>query len=328
MPKWSSYLTRFILLLIICVLVISVFAFGLSSYFFSQATRDAEFAILKNNVQSASYLLKAYNQGKMTREEMKRILNPELNADGVFYLVMDTNGKTLAYSEDAVPYLAQASAKTLQDAIVDEEGTFIHSGVNGKTAVVVGIKTEDGFIYAGRTTHLTQGTALSFRMRLLLSMITVLCLILLLSTFFARKVSRPARVITEIASRVNEGDAVEVPEDMPGQEMREIARAFNHMNATIARTIRELKYEKENMNLVLEGLQEGVVAVDEQGAFLHVNTAAREMLGEDTPEMESLTNALQGDEPEGRIVKGSHIYSYAISLLPGEEDGKPRGKVA
>ena len=54
MPKWSSYLTRFILLLIICILVISVFAFGLSSYFFSQATRDAEFTILKNNVQSAS----------------------------------------------------------------------------------------------------------------------------------------------------------------------------------------------------------------------------------------------------------------------------------
>ncbi len=328
MPKWSSYLTRFVLLLIICILVISVFAYGMSAYFFSQATRDAEFAILKNNVQSASYLLKAYNQGEMTREEMKRILNPELNADGVFYLLMDVNGKTLAYSENAVPYLAQASAKTLQDAIVDEEGTFIHSGVNGKTAVVVGIKTEDGFVYAGRTTHLTQGTALSFRMRLLLSMITVLCLILLLSTFFARKVSRPARVITEIASRVNEGDAVEVPEDMPGQEMREIARAFNHMNATIARTIRELKYEKENMNLVLEGLQEGVVAMDEQGTFLHINTAAREMLGENTPEMESLTNALQGDEPEGRIVKDGHTYYYVISLLPGEEDGKPRGKVA
>ncbi|MBR3906132.1 MAG: hypothetical protein IKJ51_10565, partial [Clostridia bacterium] len=118
MPKWSSYLTRFVLLLIICILVISVFAYGMSAYFFSQATRDAEFAILKNNVQSASYLLKAYNQGEMTRQEMKRILNPELNADGVFYLVMDTNGKTLAYSEDAVPYLAQASAKTLQDAIV------------------------------------------------------------------------------------------------------------------------------------------------------------------------------------------------------------------
>lgn len=328
MPKWSSYLTRFILLLIICILVISVFAFGLSSYFFSQATRDAEFTILKNNVQSASYLLKAYSQGKMNKEELKHILNPELNGDRVFYLLMDQYGKTLAYSEDAVPYLAQASAKDLQNAIVDEEGTFIRSGVNGKTAVVVGSKTEEGFVYAGRTTYVSNGTALSFRMRLLLSMITLLCLILLLSTFFARKVSRPARMITETASRLIEGDAVEVPEDMPGQEMREIARAFNHMSATIASTIRELKFEKENMNLVLEGLQEGVVAVDDKGAFLHVNTAAREMLGDNTPEMEILTAALQGDEPASRIVKGSQVFYYAISLLPGEEDETPRGKVA
>lgn len=328
MPKWSSYLTRFVLLLIICILLISVFSFGMSAYFFSQATRDAEFAALKNNVQSASYLLRDYSRGELPREEMNQILNPELNPDGVFYLLMDKEGKALAYTEEAVPYLAQASAQTLQNAIVDEEGTLIRSGVNGRLAMVVGSRTEEGFVFAGRTTRLTNGTEMSFRGRLLLSLACVLCLILLLSTFFAKKVSRPARMITETASRLIEGDAVEVPEDMPGQEIKEIARAFNHMSATIASTIRELKYEKENMNLVLEGLQEGVVAVDENGRFLHVNTAAREMLGEETAEMAALTEALQGEETEGRILKGSQVLYYAISLLPEKEGEKNRGKVA
>ncbi|MBQ6950884.1 MAG: PAS domain-containing protein [Clostridia bacterium] len=328
MPKWSSYLTRFVLLLIICILLISVFSFGMSAYFFSQATRDAEFAALKNNVQSASYLLRDYSRGELPREEMNQILNPELNPDGVFYLLMDKEGKALAYTEEAVPYLAQASAQTLQNAIVDEDGTLIRSGVNGRLAMVVGSRTEEGFVFAGRTTRLTNGTEMSFRGRLLLSLACVLCLILLLSTFFAKKVSRPARMITETASRLIEGDAVEVPEDMPGQEIKEIARAFNHMSATIASTIRELKYEKENMNLVLEGLQEGVVAVDENGRFLHVNTAAREMLGEETAEMAALTEALQGEETEGRILKGSQVLYYAISLLPEKEGEKNRGKVA
>lgn len=328
MPKWSSYLTRFVLLLIICILLISVFSFGMSAYFFSQATRDAEFAALKNNVQSASYLLRDYSRGELPREEMNQILNPELNPDGVFYLLMDKEGKALAYTEEAVPYLAQASAQTLQNAIVDEEGTLIRSGVNGRLAMVVGSRTEEGFVFAGRTTRLTNGTEMSFRGRLLLSLACVLCLILLLSTFFAKKVSRPARMITETASRLIEGDAVEVPEDMPGQEIKEIARAFNHMSATIASTIRELKYEKENMNLVLEGLQEGVVAVDENGRFLHVNTAAREMLGEETAEMAALAEALQGEETEGRILKGSQVLYYAISLLPEKEGEKNRGKVA
>lgn len=328
MPKWSSYLTRFILLLIICILVIGVFSYGMSAYFFSQATRDAEFFLLKSNIQNASGLLRGYTRGEMNREELKEMLNPRLNPDGVFYLMMDNAGQVIAYSEEAVPYMAQASSRTLQSAIVDADGTLLHSGVNGKTAMVVGSRTEDGYIFAGRTTRVTSGTEMSFRMRLMLSMICLLCLILLLSTFFARKVSRPARMITETASRLIEGDAVEVPEDMPGQEMREIARAFNHMSATIARTIRELKLEKENMNLVLEGLQEGVVAVDGDGAFLHINAAARELMGEDTPAFAALMEAMQGDATQGHIQNGGQVLAYAINQLPLDAEEDSRGKVA
>lgn len=328
MPKWSSYLTRFILLLIICILVIGVFSYGMSAYFFSQATRDAEFFLLKSNIQNASGLLRGYTRGEMNREELKEMLNPRLNPDGVFYLMMDNAGQVIAYSEEAVPYMAQASSRTLQNAIVDADGTLLHSGVNGKTAMVVGSRTEDGYIFAGRTTRVTSGTEMSFRMRLMLSMICLLCLILLLSTFFARKVSRPARMITETASRLIEGDAVEVPEDMPGQEMREIARAFNHMSATIARTIRELKLEKENMNLVLEGLQEGVVAVDGDGAFLHINAAARELMGEDTPAFAALMEAMQGDATQGHIQNGGQVLAYAINQLPLDAEEDSRGKVA
>ncbi len=328
MPKWSSYLTRFILLLIICILVIGVFSYGMSAYFFSQATRDAEFFLLKSNIQNASGLLRGYTRGEMNREELKEMLNPRLNPDGVFYLMMDNAGQVIAYSEEAVPYMAQASSRTLQNAIVDADGTLLHSGVNGKTAMVVGSRTEDGYIFAGRTTRVNSGTEVSFRMRLMLSMICLLCLILLLSTFFARKVSRPARMITETASRLIEGDAVEVPEDMPGQEMREIARAFNHMSATIARTIRELKLEKENMNLVLEGLQEGVVAVDGDGAFLHINAAARELMGEDTPAFAALMEAMQGDATQGHIQNGGQVLAYAINQLPLDAEEDSRGKVA
>ncbi len=328
MPKWSSYLTRFVLLLILCILVISVFSFGLSAYFFSQATRDAQFALLKENARNAGYLLEGYAKGDLSREALVEIVNLPMHSDGLFYLLMDEEGQVLAYTEGAVPYLASSSARMLKEAITDEEGTIIPSGTNGKAAMVGGSKVEEGYVFAGRPTQLSQGTEVSFRMRLMLSLITVLCLILILSTFFARKVSRPARLITETAGRLIEGDAVEVPEDMPGQEMREIARAFNHMSATIARTIRELKFEKENMNLVLEGLNEGVVAVDANGTFLHVNTAAREMLGPDSPEFQALVSALQGEETEGRILKGQQILHYVISQLPGDEEENFRGRVA
>ena len=326
MPKWSSYLTRFVLLLIICILLIGVFAFGLSTFFFSQANKDAQFNLLKNNIQAVAALLEDYRMQRVDKEEMKQILNPPLNPDNVFFLVMDTQGQVIAYSEDAVPYLASVSAQTLRDAIVDESGTLIRSGNSDALAMVVGSKTDDGYIFTGRATHLDEGAALSFRMRLLLSMVILLCLILLASTFFAKRVSRPARIITETASRLIEGDAVEVPENLPGQEMREIARAFNHMNAAVAQAIRALRLEKENMNLVLEGLSEGVVAVDSEGEMLHVNTAARRLLGD--ANFDTLMQALKGNETEGRIRQKGQVLAYTISLLPGDDVEKYRGKVA
>lgn len=328
MPKWSSYLTRFVLLLIICILVIGVFAFGLSSFYFSQAARDAEFAMLKGNIQDGAELLRRYERGEVDKTELTEMLNPSLNPDGVFYLLLDRNGKALAYSDDAVPYLAQASARSLTDAVVDDKATIVRSGDDGRLAMVAGSKTEEGYVFAGRTTRIKAVTEMVFRSRLLLSLGGVLVAILILSALFARKVSKPARMITETAGRLMEGDAVILPEDMPGQEMREIARAFNHMSSTIARTIRELKFEKENMNLVLEGLSEGVVAVDADGAFLHVNSAARELLGEESAEFDCLMEAMRSGETEGRILKDQNVLHYVISLLPGDEEEAFRGKVA
>lgn len=328
MPKWSSYLTRFVLLLIICILVISVFAFGLSSFFFSQTARDAEFAQLNENIQAAGELLRRYEMGEVDKEELQAMLNPSLNPEGAFYLLLDKEGKALAYSENAVPYLAQMSAQSLKDAVVGDKATLIRSGDDGRLAMVAGSRTDWGYIYAGRTTRIKTVTEMSFRTRLLLSLGVVLCTILLLSTLFAKKVSRPARMITETAGRLIEGDAVTLPEDMPGQEMREIAKAFNYMSSTIARTIRELKFEKENMNLVLEGLSEGVVAVDAKGEFLHVNSAARELLGENSAEFNVLMEALRTGDTEGRILKEQKVLHYVISQLPGDEEEAFRGRVA
>lgn len=328
MPKRSSYLTRFVLLLIICILVISVFAFGLSSFYFSQAARDAEFSVLKENIQEAGELLSRYEKGEVGKEELNKMLNPSLNPDGVFFLLLDQEGDVLAYSDSAVPYLSQASAKSLKNAVVDEKATIIRGGDDGKHAMVAGSKTEDGYVFAGRTSRMKAVTEMSFRSRLLLSLGVVLCAIVALSALFARKVSKPARMITETAGRLIEGEAVILPEDMPGQEMREIARAFNHMSSTIARTIRELKFEKENMNLVLEGLNEGVVAVNANGVFLHVNSAARELLGENSAEFDALMEALRSGETEGRILKEQKVLHYVISQLPGDEEETFRGRVA
>ena len=160
----------------------------------------------------------------------------------------------------------------------------------------------------------------------------VFAVLLLLSTLTARKVARPARMITEMSGRLIEGEQVLIPENLPGQEMREIAKALNHMSRSVARAISDLRYEKETMTLILEGLNEGILAVDEKGAILHENTAARQLLGDKEGETyQTVLSALleEGKEEfEGKIAEKQMILSYTISSLPADAGNKPRGRVA
>ena len=160
-----------------------------------------------------------------------------------------------------------------------------------------------------------------------------LLLILFVSTFTARRVAKPARFITDVASRLIEGEQVLLPEDLPGMEMKEIAKALNHMTRTVAQAIQDLRYEKETMALILEGLNEGIMAVEGQGNILHENTAARRLLGEkNSPAyaqvMKALTEEKEEENWEGKIAWENHILFYAVSRLPAEEENGRRGTVA
>ncbi len=330
--KWSSYLTRFILLLILCVLGMTVLFFGLSSYFFNQTATAGHYEALENSLALEETLLRDYGAGKVSREDLRAALNPALNPDGNLYMLLDEDRRVLAYTDAAVPYFA---GDTLDRIIaqVESEGTAVIRNLDkSKLLLVMGRKTADGFALAGRTMTVLSGAVFSFRSRLLVSMLMVLCCILLLSTFAARRVSRPARTITEAAGRLLDGEQVYIPEDLPGVEMREIARAFNYLCRTVAKAIRELRYEKDSIAMVLEGLSEGVLAIDEKGQVLQQNAAAHRLLGEETEARATIMAALgeaHAQSPwDGKMIQGERVLHYVIDFLPADATGKPGGTVA
>lgn len=330
MPKWSSYLTRFLLLLVLGSLIMTATFFGLSDYFFQQVYMSTHYAALQENLQVAGELLDEYAEGRMDRATLRASVNPTLNPDGSFYMLLDANSSVLAYTDEAVPYFAGKTMKTLIERLQADGSAVVRSPEADKLVLIMGAKAENGFVLAGKTMRVYSGATLSFRMRMLISMAMVLCTTLLVSAFAARRVSRPARMITETAGRLVEGEQVLLPENLPGEEMREIARAFNHMSRAIAKAIQDLRHEKETMTLVLSGLTEGILAMDTKGQLLHENPAAQALLGEGTVR-ETVLQALReaGTEPEwgGKIQKGDRVLQYVVSPLVVEEGETPRGTV-
>ena len=333
MPKLSSVFSRFLLQVALYIVALAVVMFALSSYLFSEINTAAQYSAVSEGLRAAERLLRQYEAGETAIGELWEAVNPVLSMDGAFYMLLDENRQVLCYTEQAAPYLAGASLAALLDAADTEKSAVVRLESGGRLFVLAGQRGTGGYALAGRPMRVLSGAALSFRTRLLISAGAVLLAMLLIGLFTTRRAFRPARVITEMAGRIVEGEQVTLPENLRDEETREIAAALNHMSRAVARAIGDLKQEKETMALILEGLSEGILAVDGNGKALHENAAAWRLLGgEDSPATKALLDALREDPDEDRWTRkftaGDRVLFFAVSRLPAEGGKRGSGAVA
>jgi len=93
--------------------------------------------------------------------------------------------------------------------------------------------------------------------------------------FVARRVTRPVVEMQAIARRMSEGDfAVHAPVRSP-DEIGALGRALNVMAGRLRDKIRDLEQEQAKATAILDGMVEGVIAVDGRNLILLMNERAR-----------------------------------------------------
>jgi two-component system phosphate regulon sensor histidine kinase PhoR len=97
--------------------------------------------------------------------------------------------------------------------------------------------------------------------------------------FVSRRVTRPLRRMEDVARRMAEGDlAQSVP--VPGSdEIAELGVALNRTAVALREKIERLGDEQAKVRTILDGMTEGVVALDDRGRLLLLNPSARVMFG-------------------------------------------------
>jgi two-component system phosphate regulon sensor histidine kinase PhoR len=97
--------------------------------------------------------------------------------------------------------------------------------------------------------------------------------------FLSRRVTRPLRRMEDVARRMAEGDlAQSVP--VPGSdEIAELGVALNRTAVALREKIERLGDEQAKVRTILDGMTEGVVALDDRGRLLLLNPSARVMFG-------------------------------------------------
>ena len=114
------------------------------------------------------------------------------------------------------------------------------------------------------------------------------CLFLILGFVLARVVTRPITEMTEIANDISDGNySLRLPEGRY-DEIGELSRVLNKLALGAEDRIEALTSNRNQLEAVLGGLSEGVVAVDLNQIVLHVNDSARSILGFEQRELVGL----------------------------------------
>jgi two-component system phosphate regulon sensor histidine kinase PhoR len=99
--------------------------------------------------------------------------------------------------------------------------------------------------------------------------------------FVAHRVTKPVVQMQTIARRMSEGDfAVRAPIRSP-DEIGALGRALNGLAARLREKIHDLGHEQAKATAILDGMIEGVIAVDARDIILLMNERARAMFGLD-----------------------------------------------
>jgi two-component system phosphate regulon sensor histidine kinase PhoR len=102
---------------------------------------------------------------------------------------------------------------------------------------------------------------------------------LLAAFLISRSVVRPIRHLTLAATKVASGDFSARVFLNTKDELRGLANSFNRMNEEMGRMFSELGQQKEELKIIIDSLQEGLLVLDKEGRIIRSNESFRKIIG-------------------------------------------------
>lgn len=95
----------------------------------------------------------------------------------------------------------------------------------------------------------------------------------------ARTITRPISHIMRKAEKISRGDFGQQLDVDSSDEIGKLAKTFNYMSTRLKSTLAEITSEKKKIETIMKNMTDGVVAFDNNGAVVHINDAAKGILG-------------------------------------------------
>lgn len=120
--------------------------------------------------------------------------------------------------------------------------------------------------------------------QVLWAMLIGFILALLIGFAVARTMSKPLRMISKRVEQFSNGNFVPSLDKVPDGEMGELIRSFNRIGMVMNNSLKQISTEKHKIEVILEHIDNGIIAFDTNQRAVHINAAAAKMFEITNPE--------------------------------------------
>ena len=157
------------------------------------------------------------------------------------------------------------------------------------------------------------------------SALLIALLLLPVVLYFASRLSRPVAHMRAVALTMASGDLTVRADDRRGDEFGELGGALNYLSSELGNTISTLEMERNRLKNLINGVSEGIIALDAEGSTTLINPAVHELLG--LPEgcdlraaapdvLEMFDTTLRSREPVRQTIwQGGSAIAVSVSPL-------------
>lgn len=337
----DTILRRIVVIILLSVLLSAVLTTAAFYYSGGRVFSGIKAKELRPRAEYLANITAEYLQGLITKETYERSIGRGFKVWDASMYAYDACGDLFAYpasedstvNKDAISGLLQ---NVLKGESVYSPSTKNHAGVLIGEPVVSRFGNVIGALFLVKPLNELNAAMGSLIYALIISMIASSLIMILPAYLGSRSIVRPIRQMNVTANAMAGGNFTAKAEEEGTDELVQLGRSLNHLSAALSATISDLTLEKNRLHAVINGIGEGIIAIDAEGKIIKTNSAALRLLGGSyADDITALPAYRQAAEDIGCVLGGDTVSKelkvrdriLRVAITPLTDGGRGEGAV-
>lgn len=337
----DTILRRIVVIILLSVLLSAVLTTAAFYYSGGRVFSGIKAKELRPRAEYLANITAEYLQGLITKETYERSIGRGFKVWDASMYAYDACGNLFAYpanedstvNKDAISGLLQ---NVLKGESVYSPSTKNHAGVLIGEPVVSRFGNVIGALFLVKPLNELNAAMGSLIYALIISLIASSLIMILAAYLGSRSIVRPIRQMNVTANAMAGGNFTAKAEEEGTDELVQLGRSLNHLSAALSATISDLTLEKNRLHAVINGIGEGIIAIDAEGKIIKTNSAALRLLGGSyADDITALPAYRQAAEDIGCVLGGETVSKelkvrdrmLRVAITPLTDGGRGEGAV-